>query len=158
MIISIEKGRELVKERDRLYKRAIREREQSKQFFELGYVDFADYLQESNKHFGMAEQINKTLKRMGYDEKKYSAHDRQMIRLGIQQKLMGLLFIAISVFMMAFDGDGTVGLLFIPMGIYLIFTKKCLIYHKRIKENKEDKKDRAKVYDYYEQQAKRKYK
>ena len=59
MIISMEKARELAKERDRLYNRAIREREQSKQFFDMGYVDFADYLQESNKHFGMAEQINK---------------------------------------------------------------------------------------------------
>lgn len=156
MIISMERARELAKERDRLYNRAVREREQSKQFFDLGYVDFADYLQESNKHFGMAEQINKMLKRIGYDEKKYSAHDKQMIRLGIQQKLMGLFFILVSVLMVLIDGDGTVGVMFVPFGIYMIFTKKCWIYHKRIKE--EEPGERADIYDFYDQQQKRKYK
>ena len=156
MIISMERGRELVKERDRLYKRAIHEREQSK-FFDLGYTDFADYLQESNKHFGMAEQINKTLKRMGYDEKKYSAHDKQMIRLGIQQKLMGLFFILVSVLMIVLDNDATVAVLFVPAGIYFIFTKKCWINYEKIKD--EEPEESADIYDFYDrQQPKRNYK
>lgn len=135
MIFSISKGQDLVKERDRLYKRAVCEREQSKQFYDLGSIYYKDYLQESNKRFCMAEQINKNLQRMGYDENKYSAHDIQMIKLGIQQKFIALCLIAISIFIVWLENDATAGVIFVPLGFYLFFSKKCWLYYKRIKND-----------------------
>lgn len=42
----------------------------------------------------------------------------------IVQKLYGLFFIIASIFPIWLENNGTVALLFVPFGLYLIFTKK----------------------------------
>lgn len=49
-------------------------------------------------------------------------------RYFVEQKLMGLTMILISILAAIVSGEGTVGLIFIPFGILLIVTKKELIY------------------------------
>ena len=46
----------------------------------------------------------------------------------IEQKLIGLAMILISILAAIVSGEGTVGLIFIPFGVLLIVTKKELIY------------------------------
>lgn len=44
-----------------------------------------------------------------------------------EQKLMGVILIALSVMMIALIGDGTPAMVFVPLGIYCIVTKDCII-------------------------------
>ena len=47
----------------------------------------------------------------------------------LKQKLYGLIFVIIGVITpIILDGDATVSLLFIPLGLYLIFTKNKIMY------------------------------
>lgn len=44
-----------------------------------------------------------------------------------EQKLMGVILIALSVMMIVLIGDGTPAMVFVPLGIYCIVTKDCII-------------------------------
>ena len=47
----------------------------------------------------------------------------------LKQKLCGLIFVIIGVITpIILDGDATVSLLLIPLGLYLIFTKNKIMY------------------------------
>lgn len=46
----------------------------------------------------------------------------------IKQKLIGLSLILISILSSIVDGEGTIGLLLIPLGIWLMVSKQELIY------------------------------
>lgn len=46
----------------------------------------------------------------------------------IKQKLIGLGFILISILTAIISGEGTIGLIFIPLGAWLMVSKKELIY------------------------------
>ena len=53
---------------------------------------------------------------------------KKINRYFIEQKLIGLAMILISILTAIVSGEGTVGLIFIPFGILLMITKKELIY------------------------------
>lgn len=46
----------------------------------------------------------------------------------LEQKIIGVLLIVLSLIVMELDNDGTAAVIFVPFGIYMIFTKtNCLI-------------------------------
>lgn len=49
-------------------------------------------------------------------------------RYFVEQKLMGLTMILISILASVVSGEGTVSLIFVPFGLLLMLTKKELIY------------------------------
>ena len=61
------------------------------------------------------------------------------------QKLMGLLLVIAAVLVaLLTGGDGTVGLLFVPVGLYFIFTKKVIVNrYAYIDEMKERRRTRS---------------
>lgn len=63
--------------------------------------------------------------------KKRKAQKRKNILYYAKQKLSGLALIAISIFIpLLFDGDATASVILLPLGIYLLFTrKKIMMFH-----------------------------
>ena len=53
---------------------------------------------------------------------------RELLFHKAKQKLLGLLAIAVSIISpLLLDGDGTISLIMLPLGIYMLFTKKKVI-------------------------------
>lgn len=50
------------------------------------------------------------------------------IKEKIIQKLSGIIFIAISVIVTCFDNDATIAMIFVPLGIWMLFSKKRILY------------------------------
>lgn len=46
----------------------------------------------------------------------------------IEQKIAGIFLVLASIPVICFENDGTVAALFIPLGLYLILTKKKIMY------------------------------
>ncbi len=59
----------------------------------------------------------------------------------VKQKLIGIAMLLLTaVSWIVLDGDATIGILYVPIGIYLIFTKKMWVmddYFLQIEERKE---------------------
>lgn len=54
---------------------------------------------------------------------------REMLLQKVQQKLLGILAIGISIASpLLLDGDATISLLMLPLGIYTLFTRENIIY------------------------------
>lgn len=122
------------RERDRHRKIAQADYNEARQLFCVGCCDFGEPLQTAYRHYGAAEQLDKTLKLIGYDERKiarYTEHDIEMIKLGIKQRLIGAGIALISLLPIIIEHDATCALIGIPMGMSLIFTKKCMIWREK---------------------------
>lgn len=65
-----------------------------------------------------------------YADNFYSDHDIEMIKLGILQKFAGIFFLFVGFLPLLLDKDITLLLLFVPIGLFLVFTKKCYIFDK----------------------------
>lgn len=65
------------------------------------------------------ENRQKALKKQRIKQRK-----REILKYYIMQKLMGVALILVSLIPILIENDGTLALLFIPMGLYFIFTKE----------------------------------
>ncbi len=54
-------------------------------------------------------------------------HKREILKYYMIQKSMGIFFILVSLAMILIDNDATVALFFVPLGLYLIFTREKVI-------------------------------
>ena len=74
------------------------------------------------------EARQKRLARQKREEEK-----REIFIYFLKQKMMGIALIIISILIpILLDGDATASLLFLPLGIYMLFTKEKVIYWKAI--------------------------
>ena len=54
---------------------------------------------------------------------------RELLLYKVKQKLIGLLGIGVSIASpLLLDGDATISLIMLPLGIYMIFTKEKVVY------------------------------
>lgn len=80
------------------------------------------------------ERMTRTEEMKMYERRRRRSRTRSQVM--IQQRLMGLLLVVLSVVMLIVcahgttveDRDGTGAFMVLPMGLYLIFTKKICIY------------------------------
>lgn len=80
------------------------------------------------------ERMTRTEETKMYERRRRRSRTRSQVML--QQRLMGLLLVVLSVVMLIVcahgttieDRDGTGAFMVLPMGLYLIFTKKICIY------------------------------
>lgn len=61
--------------------------------------------------------------RLNHNEK-----EGKYIMKNIEQKIAGIFLALTSIPVICFENDATVAALFIPLGLYLIFTKKKVMY------------------------------
>ena len=66
--------------------------------------------------------------------KKQRARKNEVILYYLKQKLCGFLFVVISILLPLMDGDATVSVLILPLGVYLLFTKEKIMYIKKSKK------------------------
>lgn len=76
------------------------------------------YTLEQAREIIKEENRQKALKKQRIKQRK-----REMLKYYIMQKLMGITLILVSLIPISIEKDGTLALLFVPMGLYLIFTK-----------------------------------
>lgn len=80
------------------------------------------YTLEQAREIIREENRQKALKKQRIKKRK-----REMLKYYIMQKLMGVVLILCSIIPILIENDGTVAVLFIPLGLYLIFTKEKVI-------------------------------
>ena len=93
--------------------------------YTAGSADFVADLVRASKSYGAAEAY----KEMEEEEMKNAHIDARknaiLILDGIIQKMYGMFFIILSLLSIKIlDGDGTVALMLVPFGIYLVATKR----------------------------------
>ena len=93
--------------------------------YTAGSADFVADLVRASKSYGAAEAY----KEMEEEEMKNAHIDARknaiLILDGIIQKMYGMFFIILSLLSIKIlDGDGTVALMLVPLGLYLVATKR----------------------------------
>ena len=99
-----------------------------------GLLDAAEALYIAPDGGLQTERMTRTEETKMYERRRRRSKTRSQVML--QQRLMGLLLVVLSVVMLIVcahgttieDRDGTGAFMMLPMGLYLIFTKKICIY------------------------------
>lgn len=124
---------QMEKYRKRFFHYAESDLETAKILYNAGSADFMTEITSASKYYGAAKALEKTIKfqiQEGEKTKMRMRTDRdlQLILGGFLQRIIGIIILFASVVIFkSLDGDITGLILTVPMGLYMLFTRRNVI-------------------------------